>query len=321
MAYAPFGEGYAGGQAYVQFTSYGNQWTVSDGENSGGSLDDFTYRRYSPGQGRWISPDPAGLGAVDPSNPQSWNRYAYVLNNPLGGTDPLGTECVWDDGSFDSADDPDTGSADGCAGQGGTWVDPGLFENAMLTTGQSHSSYGDWSSSPNATLAQNWATPSATASAQPGTLLQYLFSTVPTNVANDVPLSPSAQAAALAIHNSLTYLPSVCSVGINGSVGGNRVSVGADLNSGKGLNPIGQISTPVAPFVSARYNIGTNGEIPTVSAASLRFGAPTGFAATVGVTSSGTVTSLGGNFQLTFPRIGKVSATAYVGVGNAYSCP
>jgi RHS repeat-associated protein len=164
MAYAPFGEGYAGGSAYVQFTSYGNQWTVSDGENSGGSLDDFTYRRYSPGQGRWISPDPAGLGAVDPSNPQSWNRYAYVLNNPLGGTDPLGLECVWDDGSFDSADDPDTGSADGCGGQGGTWVDPGLFENAMLTTGQSHSNYGDWSSSPNATLAQNWATPSATAS-------------------------------------------------------------------------------------------------------------------------------------------------------------
>ncbi len=164
MAYAPFGEGYAGGSAYVQFTSYGNQWTVADSENSGGSLDDFTFRRYSPGQGRWISPDPAGLGGVDPSNPQSWNRYAYVLNNPLGGTDPLGLECVWDDGSYDSADDPDTGSEGGCTGQGGNWVDSDLFENAALTTGQWHSNYGDWSSTPNAALAQNWNTSSATAS-------------------------------------------------------------------------------------------------------------------------------------------------------------
>ena len=41
-------------------------------------------------QGRWISPDPAGIVAVDPSNPQTWNRYAYVMNNPLSYVDPLG---------------------------------------------------------------------------------------------------------------------------------------------------------------------------------------------------------------------------------------
>jgi hypothetical protein len=40
--------------------------------------------------GRWLSPDPAGLSATDPSNPQSWNRYAYVNDNPLTNTDPLG---------------------------------------------------------------------------------------------------------------------------------------------------------------------------------------------------------------------------------------
>ncbi len=129
MAYAPFGEGYAGGQAYVQFTSYGNSWTIADGENSGGSLDDFTFRRYSPGQGRWISPDPAGLGGVDPSNPQSWNRYAYVLNNPLSYTDPLGLECVWDDGSYDSEFDSQTGSVGGCGSAGGTWVELGQNGN------------------------------------------------------------------------------------------------------------------------------------------------------------------------------------------------
>jgi len=90
MAYAPFGEGYAGGQPYVQFTGAGNAWTVYDNENQTGSLEDFMFRRYNPTQGRWISPDPAGLGAVDPSNPQTWNRYAYVLNNPAVLIDPLG---------------------------------------------------------------------------------------------------------------------------------------------------------------------------------------------------------------------------------------
>ena len=34
--------------------------------------------------GRWPSPDPAGLAAANPLNPQSWNRYAYVMKNPRG---------------------------------------------------------------------------------------------------------------------------------------------------------------------------------------------------------------------------------------------
>jgi RHS repeat-associated protein len=49
-----------------------------------------TWRLYHYDQGRWISPDPAGLSAVDPSNPQTWNRYAYVAGNPLNSTDPSG---------------------------------------------------------------------------------------------------------------------------------------------------------------------------------------------------------------------------------------
>jgi hypothetical protein len=43
-------------------------------------------------QGRWLVPDPAGLAAVDITNPQTWNRYAYVANNPLSNVDPLGTD-------------------------------------------------------------------------------------------------------------------------------------------------------------------------------------------------------------------------------------
>jgi RHS repeat-associated protein len=45
------------------------------------------FRNYEQNLGRWMSPDPLG---GDITNPQSLNRYAYVLNNPLSYTDPLG---------------------------------------------------------------------------------------------------------------------------------------------------------------------------------------------------------------------------------------
>jgi RHS repeat-associated protein len=46
-------------------------------------------RYYSPHLGRFMSPDPANAGA-DIGNPQSWNAYAYTLNNPTTFTDPTG---------------------------------------------------------------------------------------------------------------------------------------------------------------------------------------------------------------------------------------
>jgi RHS repeat-associated protein len=46
-------------------------------------------RYYDPAVGRFISPDSI---VSDPINPQSLNRYTYVLNNPLRYTDPTGYE-------------------------------------------------------------------------------------------------------------------------------------------------------------------------------------------------------------------------------------
>jgi RHS repeat-associated protein len=91
--YAPFGESYESqGTADFSFTGQ-NEDTVSGSlTNSSPGLYDFPYREYDPAQGRWISPDPAGSAAVDPTNPQSWNRYAYVLNNPLSLTDASGLD-------------------------------------------------------------------------------------------------------------------------------------------------------------------------------------------------------------------------------------
>jgi RHS repeat-associated protein len=51
--------------------------------------DHAQFRQYSSTPGRWMSPDPYD-GSYDPSNPQSMNRYSYVLNNPMEFVDPLG---------------------------------------------------------------------------------------------------------------------------------------------------------------------------------------------------------------------------------------
>ena len=51
--------------------------------------DYFGARYYGSGLGRFMSPDPSRL-SIMPSNPQTWNRYAYVYNNPLSLRDDNG---------------------------------------------------------------------------------------------------------------------------------------------------------------------------------------------------------------------------------------
>jgi RHS repeat-associated protein len=58
--------------------------------DSESNLHHFLFRQLSTTQGRWATCDPTGLGAVDPTDPQTWNRYAYVSNSPTGFVDPLG---------------------------------------------------------------------------------------------------------------------------------------------------------------------------------------------------------------------------------------
>ena len=117
-AYAPFGEPYAqSGTADPSFTGQ-RQDTVA-------GLYDFPAREHSD-QGRWSSPDPAGLAAVDPSNPQSWNRYAYVMNDPLALTDPDGLDPCQGANNFafsQAANGTGIFSQDDCIANGGSWGD------------------------------------------------------------------------------------------------------------------------------------------------------------------------------------------------------
>jgi RHS repeat-associated protein len=88
--YAPFGETYGGagsGDNNRMFTGQTQDLIIGPT-----GVYDFLFRQHSTAQGRWLVPDPAGLAAVDLTNPQTWNRYAYVANNPMSNVDPLGLD-------------------------------------------------------------------------------------------------------------------------------------------------------------------------------------------------------------------------------------
>ena len=107
QAYAPFGEMYAtSGTTTQSFTGDTTFLTTNNG-----GLSDTPNRELRVRQGRWISPDPASLSAVDMTNPQAWNRYAYVANQPLTSTDPSGLFGGFVGSSIPGAD---CGALDGC---------------------------------------------------------------------------------------------------------------------------------------------------------------------------------------------------------------
>ena len=95
--YMPFGEELGSG---VGGRMVGMGFSVSDGvrqkftsheRDTETGLDYMKARYYQCVQGRFTSADPF-LGSGRPPNPQSWNRYSYVLNNPVRLTDPTGYE-------------------------------------------------------------------------------------------------------------------------------------------------------------------------------------------------------------------------------------
>jgi RHS repeat-associated protein len=98
--YKPFGQEIAVSSSDVRFgvIGYGANGTTRvkftgkerDAETG---LDYFGARFMSAAQGRFTSPD---LPLVDqhPSDPQSWNLYVYVRNNPLRNIDPSGRDCI-----------------------------------------------------------------------------------------------------------------------------------------------------------------------------------------------------------------------------------
>ena len=102
LDYAPFGEellvptgsprfGIAGYGAGAD-TGIRQKFTGKERDTETG-LDYFIARYYSSGQGRFISPDEV-FADQQQTDPQSWNAYAYVRNQPLRYTDSTGREIV-----------------------------------------------------------------------------------------------------------------------------------------------------------------------------------------------------------------------------------
>jgi RHS repeat-associated protein len=67
------------------------------------------FRNYTSIQGRWLAPDQY-TGSYDATNPQSMNRYAYVLNNPMSLLDPSG---LGPDDGDNTVENPDDGPKPG----------------------------------------------------------------------------------------------------------------------------------------------------------------------------------------------------------------
>ena len=132
IPYGPYGEPYS-----TRTGTYSPEFTGRELDITS-PLYDFIMRENNYIQGRWISPDPAGMAAVDPADPQTWNRYTYVTNGPLNSVDPLGLVGPFGD------------CTTGCRRQGGYNYDAfDFFPGAFSTIGGSwvlHTTYTwtDW---------------------------------------------------------------------------------------------------------------------------------------------------------------------------------
>jgi RHS repeat-associated protein len=93
-------------------------------------LDYFGARYLSAPEGRFLSADPP-LIDQDPADPQSWNLYAYVRNNPLIYIDPNGQDCIYTDG-FDEENRTIEVQRGNCRTKRGTFVE-GTVDTSSIT--------------------------------------------------------------------------------------------------------------------------------------------------------------------------------------------
>jgi RHS repeat-associated protein len=63
-------------------------------ERDENGVDHTLWRKYESRGGRWTTPDPYG-GSMSVGDPQSFNRYAYVGNDPVNLIDPSGLDKKW----------------------------------------------------------------------------------------------------------------------------------------------------------------------------------------------------------------------------------
>lgn len=100
--------------------------TYSRDSNTG--LDYAINRYYGSSMGRFLTPDPYG-GSGKPDNPQSWNRYGYVDNDPVNYTDPSGLR------KFDFEPDYGHGASSSSGIEAGGTIYVNVYGNPYNTSG------------------------------------------------------------------------------------------------------------------------------------------------------------------------------------------
>ncbi len=140
-AASPFGESLNCSPS-VDYTE--NHFTDKKRDQESG-LDYFGARFYSSTESRFTSPDwsevPDSIPYADMDNPQSFNLYSYVRNNPLSNADPDGHDCVVQSRVDDNHETVSTsaGNCDGVklgSGQSATYV-PGTVTGISANGGNS----------------------------------------------------------------------------------------------------------------------------------------------------------------------------------------
>ena len=129
MAYYPYG--------FERGLPPGNQPTAAGREKFGTYFQDaagqsYADRRYYDNGGRFWSPDPyhVGKGTGIATEPQSWNRYAYVGGDPINFVDPTGRNrvCVGPPDDQTCSDEPDDSDLPGGGGgHGPNEPNPGII--------------------------------------------------------------------------------------------------------------------------------------------------------------------------------------------------
>ncbi|MDE1161933.1 MAG: hypothetical protein PW792_08295 [Acidobacteriaceae bacterium] len=137
----PFGDGYTASGVDQDPGHY----TGLDSNNDG--TVHAMFRDYSPLSGTWTSPDPYS-GSYNAANPQSLNRYSYVLNSPLSYRDPSGLYCEWfTDDNPDVVEETDEGNpvdSDTCISSGGQYTDSS-YDNGYTEITVSADALPGWS--------------------------------------------------------------------------------------------------------------------------------------------------------------------------------
>jgi len=148
--YAPFGEeipaqgcglpvGSPGRSPRCDIAGYGAASEVhllfTGKERDGNTgLDYFGARYFSGAQGRFTSADQPLIDQF-PQDPQSWNLFGYVRNNPLKFTDETGQDCIYTNNYNTNGSVTVSNEQGGCSGDGGTYVAGTVDPNSLSVNG------------------------------------------------------------------------------------------------------------------------------------------------------------------------------------------